>query len=48
MKGEKYKVKDKEIEKDNPNCPKCGEGTLLAKHKDREHCGKCGYTRWKE
>jgi small subunit ribosomal protein S27Ae len=28
-------------------CPKCGEGVRLAEHKDRFHCGKCGYTRWK-
>ena len=25
-------------------CPKCGPGTFLAKHKDRQTCGKCGYT----
>lgn len=29
-------------------CPKCGEGVYLAEHKDRLHCGKCGYTRWKK
>ncbi len=25
-------------------CPKCGPGTFLGKHKDREACGKCGFT----
>lgn len=25
-------------------CPKCGPGIFLAKHKDRQTCGKCGYT----
>jgi small subunit ribosomal protein S27Ae len=24
-------------------CPKCGPGVFLAEHKDRVHCGKCGY-----
>lgn len=26
------------------SCPRCGEGTYLAKHKDRLYCGKCHYT----
>ncbi|MFW5902564.1 MAG: 30S ribosomal protein S27ae [archaeon] len=47
MKREKYKIKDDKIERENQACPKCGEGTLLAKHEDRLHCGKCGYTKWK-
>ena len=25
-------------------CPKCGPGIFLGKHKDRQTCGKCGYT----
>jgi small subunit ribosomal protein S27Ae len=25
-------------------CPRCGQGTFLAQHKDRVHCGKCNYT----
>ena len=24
-------------------CPRCGAGNFLAQHKDRSHCGKCGY-----
>jgi len=44
--------KEKEIkphsEKPRQACPKCGEGTYLAEHKDRAHCGRCGYTRWKK
>jgi len=28
----------------NKTCPKCGPGMFLAKHKDRETCGSCGYT----
>jgi small subunit ribosomal protein S27Ae len=26
------------------SCPRCGAGVFLASHKDRAHCGKCGYT----
>ena len=25
-------------------CPKCGQGVFLARHKDRQTCGSCGYT----
>ncbi len=25
-------------------CPKCGPGIFMAKHKNRETCGKCAYT----
>jgi len=28
-------------------CPRCGPGTLLAQHKDRVTCGKCGYSETK-
>lgn len=38
---EKGKVKNK-------SCPKCGQGFLLAEHKDRLTCGKCGYLEYKE
>lgn len=32
----------------NNSCPKCGPGVFLAAHKDRETCGKCGYTIFKD
>ncbi len=25
-------------------CPRCGPGVLLAQHKSRVTCGKCGYS----
>lgn len=28
----------------NKTCPKCGAGVFMANHKDRDACGKCGYT----
>lgn len=41
---EKYSASGDKVERKNKICPKCGQGTFLAQHKDRVHCGKCGYT----
>ena len=43
----KYKLYDGGKSK-NPACPKCGAGTFLAVHKDRNTCGKCSYTEFKK
>ena len=29
--------------KQGRSCPKCGPGVMLAEHKDRFSCGRCGY-----
>lgn len=29
-------------------CPRCGPGVILAEHKDRVACGRCGYTEFKK
>ncbi len=29
-------------------CPKCGPGIFMAEHKDRHHCGHCGYSEFKK
>ncbi len=39
-----FKVAGEKIERKLRNCPRCGPGIFMAKHKDRETCGKCGYT----
>ncbi len=39
-----YEVKGDSLERKNKSCPKCGPGVLLANHKNRLTCGKCGYT----
>ena len=39
-----YQVSGDKIERKNKFCSKCGSGIFLAKHKDRETCGKCGFT----
>ncbi len=38
-----YKVSGDKVEKINLFCPKCGPGVFMAKHKNRNTCGKCGY-----
>lgn len=38
-----YKIEGNKIIRTNAICPKCGNATFLAKHKDRYVCGKCGY-----
>lgn len=37
-----YKVEGNRLIRKGGLCPKC-EGSLLALHKDRKSCGKCGY-----
>jgi ubiquitin-small subunit ribosomal protein S27Ae len=37
-----YKVEGNKVVRKGGMCPKC-EGSLLALHKDRKSCGKCGY-----
>ena len=39
-----YTISGDKIERKVKSCPKCGEGTFMAQHKDRMTCGKCGYT----
>jgi small subunit ribosomal protein S27Ae len=39
-----FQVKDNKLVRTHKACPKCGPGVFMAKHDDRQHCGKCGYT----
>ncbi|MEA3513922.1 MAG: 30S ribosomal protein S27ae [Nanoarchaeota archaeon] len=43
-KWESYEVAGNELKRKNQSCPKCGAGVFLAKHKNRQTCGSCGYT----
>ena len=36
------------LKRKNKICPKCGDGVFLARHKDRDSCGKCGYTEFRK
>lgn len=39
-----YKVDGEKLERVFKSCPKCGPGFFMAKHDNRESCGRCGYT----
>jgi small subunit ribosomal protein S27Ae len=43
----KYEVKGEAAQAKNSFCPRCGPGTFLSMHKNRQYCGKCGYTNFK-
>ena len=47
-KWKKYAIENGKIVRKGRTCPKCGPGVFLAEHKDRWHCGKCGYTEFKK
>jgi len=42
-----YVVTGDTVERKNSFCPKCGEGVIMANHKNRKTCGTCGYTEFK-
>ena len=42
-----YEKKGETVERKNKSCPKCGTGTFMAKHKDRDYCGFCKYTEFR-
>ena len=43
-----YEVKGDKVVLQKRHCPRCGPGVLMAEHKDRAACGKCGYTEFKK
>ncbi|MDD3083849.1 MAG: 30S ribosomal protein S27ae [Candidatus ainarchaeum sp.] len=43
-KSKKYSITGDTIKINGKFCPKCGAGIFMAAHKDRNACGKCGYT----
>ncbi len=45
-KGSYYKVEGNSLKR-KKSCPKCGAGVFMAEHKDRAHCGNCGYTEFR-
>jgi len=42
-----YKIEGDALKRDGKFCPKCGAGVIMAKHKDRDSCGTCGFTEHK-
>ena len=38
-----YEKKGDKLERKNKSCPKCGQGTFMAKHSNTWTCGACKY-----
>ena len=43
-----YKIEGDQLKKLKKDCPRCGKGVFLSEHHDRDTCGKCGYTQFKQ
>ncbi len=43
---EYYEVREGAVLRKRKPCPRCGPGTMLSEHKDRQYCGRCGYTQF--
>jgi small subunit ribosomal protein S27Ae len=46
--GAYFKVDGGKVTTAKKYCPRCGPGVMMADHKDRTACGKCGYTEFKK
>ena len=46
--GAFFKVESGKVTTAKKYCPRCGPGVMMADHKDRVACGKCGYTEFKK
>lgn len=46
--GSYFKVEGDKVTLNRKYCPRCGPGIIMAEHKDRVSCGKCGYTEFKK
>jgi small subunit ribosomal protein S27Ae len=42
-----YKLDDGSVQRLRRECPRCGRGYFMAEHKDRQTCGHCGFTTFK-
>jgi small subunit ribosomal protein S27Ae len=46
--GAYFKVEGTKVTTVKKYCPRCGPGFMMADHKDRTTCGKCGYTEFRK
>ncbi len=46
--GSYFTVEGTKVSTAKKYCPRCGPGVMMADHKDRSSCGKCGYTEFKK
>jgi ubiquitin-small subunit ribosomal protein S27Ae len=42
-----YKVEGDKLIRSRRECPRCGRGVFMAEHKNRNTCGKCGFTEFR-
>ncbi|PIO00653.1 30S ribosomal protein S27ae [archaeon CG10_big_fil_rev_8_21_14_0_10_43_11] len=43
-----FTIEGNTLSRNKSMCAKCGAGVYMAQHKNRETCGKCGYTKFKQ
>ncbi len=43
-----YDVSKEKVTRKKKDCPRCGKGVFMAEHKNRNTCGKCGFTEFKQ
>lgn len=43
-----YDISGDNVTRKKRDCPRCGRGVFMAEHKDRNTCGKCGFTEFKQ
>jgi small subunit ribosomal protein S27Ae len=48
QRGSHFKVEGTKVTMSKKYCPRCGPGVMMADHKDRTTCGKCGYTEFRK
>jgi small subunit ribosomal protein S27Ae len=48
MRSAYFKVEGAKVTTSKKYCPRCGPGVMMADHKDRTTCGKCGYTEFRK
>ncbi len=43
-----FEISGGSLKRKSQSCPKCGPGFFMGNHKNRNACGKCGYTEMKK
>ncbi|MBI1969994.1 30S ribosomal protein S27ae [Candidatus Woesearchaeota archaeon] len=43
-----YESAGASVKRRNMVCPKCGNSVFMARHQNRSHCGKCGYSEFQK
>ncbi len=41
-----FEVQEGKLVRTRRQCPKCGVGVFMARHEDRQSCGRCGHTEY--